>query len=151
MTKIILKLTNAAARQAAHRRVDEAPDGWIVRIGEPLKSRDQEEKYHAMIGDIAKQFLFCNRLWDAEDMKRLLIDQFRRDTSNDPDFADEWRSMGIVDMAPSIDGAGVVALGVQSRRFPKRLAICFIEWLYAFGGEHEIVWSDPVKSWGMAV
>lgn len=107
------------------------------------KSRDQEERYHAMIADIAKQFVHAGRKWHRDDMKRLLIDQFRRDTVKDPDLADEWRRVAPFDIAPSIDGAGVVALGAQSRRFGKKLASAFIEWLFAFGAEIGVTWSDP--------
>ncbi len=138
-------LAHPAARHNAVESVRTAPDGWVVTVKEPGKTRDQEEKYHAMIGDIAKQWDFCNRKWDADSMKRLLIDQFKRDTINDPEFADAWKAMGIVDMAPSIDGSGVVMLGVQSRKFPKKLASGFVEWLYAFGAEQGIRWSEPMQ------
>lgn len=109
----------------------------------PAKSRDQEQKYHAMIGDIARQYEHCGRKWDADDMKRILLDQFRRDTIKDTDIAPLWAGMGGVDMAPSFDGSGVVMLGVQSRKFPLKLAIVFIEWLDALGAELNIKWSEP--------
>lgn len=109
----------------------------------PSKSRLQEEKYHAMIGDIARQFEHCGKKWDAEDMKRLLIDQFKRDTIKDVDIAPLWAKMGFVEMAPALDGSGVVVLGVQSRKFPLKLAIVFIEWLYGFGHELNIKWTEP--------
>lgn len=109
----------------------------------PSKTRLQEEKYHAMIGDIARQFEHCGKKWDAEDMKRLLIDQFKRDTIKDVDIAPLWAKMGFVEMAPALDGSGVVVLGVQSRKFPLKLAIVFIEWLYGFGHELNIKWTEP--------
>ena len=119
----------------------------MVRISLASKSRAQEARYHAMIGDIAKQYQFCERLWDADDMKRLLIDQFRRDTKHDLDLTVEWAGMGFTEMAPAFDGSGVVMLGIQSRKFPKKLATSFIEWLYAFGAKLEkpIVWSEPER------
>lgn len=109
------------------------------------KSREQERRYHAMIADISHQFEHCGRRWDAEDMKRLLIDQFRRDTKNDPALRDEWVKVAPLDMAPSLDGSGVVMLGVQSRKFGKKLATAFIEWLYAFGAENDVRWTDPTE------
>jgi hypothetical protein len=119
------------------------PLAVAVREHKANKTREQEEKYHAMIGDIAKQYEFCGRLWEPEDMKRLLLDGFRRETVNDPEYADAWKRMAQVEMAPSLDGSGVVMLGIQSRRFGVKLANGFIEWLYAFGAENRIVWSDP--------
>ena len=142
MTTAVFRLVHAEARRRAVAAVQTAPDGYMVRVSGPRKSREQEEKYHAMVGEIAAQFKFCDRLWDSEDMKRLLLDQFRRDTVKDPDFAELWRDMGVVEMAPSLDGAGVVALGVQSRKFPKKLASAFVEWLHAFGAERGVVFED---------
>lgn len=120
----------------------ERPVRVVIDDPLPAKSRDQEQKYHAMIGDIARQFQHCGKYWSADDMKRLLIDQFKRDTINETGIRDLWASMGIVDMAPALDGSGVVVLGVQSRKFPLRLAVIFIEWLYAFGTELNIKWGD---------
>lgn len=131
-----------AVQNAANAVRDPHYAGCKVTIEPPAKTRLQEERYHAMIGDIAAQFELHGRRWDPESMKRLLVDQFRRDTMHDPEFARLWASMGTMEMAPSIDGTGLVALGWQTRRFPKKLASAFIEWLFAFGAEVEIHWSN---------
>lgn len=136
-------LRDDAVRDRAARFIRlEADHESVVSIKPAAKSRPQEERYHAMIGDIAKQWQFCGRTWDAESMKRLLLDQFRRDTVGDAEFKSLWDEVGRVDMAPSIDGSGVVALGIQSRRFPRRLASAFIEWLFAFGAERDVQWTN---------
>lgn len=143
MGKRTFILVHSQARAGAVEAVKEAPDAWRVTVEPPRKSRPQEEKYHAMLGDLSAQWTLHGRKWDAEDMKRLCIDQFKRDTINDPEFLDEWKTLGVIEMAPSIDGSGVVALGVQSRKFPKKLASGFVEWLYALGAEVDVVWSEP--------
>lgn len=104
------------------------------------KSRDQEAKYHAMFGDIAKQCEFMGKRWDADDWKRLLVDAFYRATKDDPDLAGEWGKV-MPRMVPSLDGTGVVQLGAQTRRFTKKLASAFIEHLYAWGAEQGVQWS----------
>lgn len=139
-------LVHPTARARAAEGVRTAPEGYEVLIRPPRKSRDQEERYHAMFADIAEQWLFCGRKWDAESIKRLCVDQFKRETINDHDFAALWRDMGTVELAPSIDGSGVVALGTQTRKFPKKLASALIEWLLAFGAENGIAWSEPRRS-----
>jgi hypothetical protein len=111
----------------------------------PAKSRDQEALYHVLIGDIAEQYEHAGRKWDSDSMKRILIDQFRKDTAKDPDIAHLWASMGQFEMAPSFDGLGVVMLGAQSRKFPMKLASVFVEWLYALGAELNIKWSEPKR------
>lgn len=121
---------------------------YRVVIDDPLpaKSRDQEKKFHAMIGEIALVWEHFGRKWDAADLKRLLLDQFRRDTIKDPALQQLWWTMGEAQMVPSIDGTGFVMLGVQSRRFPAKLAAAFIEYLYAFGAELNIQWEDGEKN-----
>lgn len=111
-----------------------------VRICEQNKSRDQEEKYHAMVGEIAAQVPVGGKLRDAETMKRLLVDQFKADTLQD--FADDWAKFGTIEMAPSLDGQRVVVLGVQTRKFTRRLACAFIEWLYAWGADAGVTFRE---------
>lgn len=93
------------------------------------KSRDQEEKYHAMIGEIAKQAQHLGAKWDAESWKRLLVWQFCNDTG-----------MDVGKIIPSLDGTGIVQLGQQTRKFTKEQASEFVEWLNAWGAEHGVVY-----------
>lgn len=125
-------LAHDLARQRARQAVNEAPEGYVVTISEPSKSRAQEEHYHALIGDIARVFRWQGKQLDPETMKRLLVDQFRADTLRDPQLAPKWHAMQQVEMMPSLDGSRIVVLGTQTRRFPRELASAFIEWLKAF-------------------
>lgn len=102
-----------------------------LEIKQVNKSRDQEEKYHAMIGEIAKQAQHLGAKWDAESWKRLLVDQFCRD--NDI-------KTGVV--IPNLSGDGIVQLGFQTRKFTKEQASEFVEWLNAWGAEHGITYSQ---------
>ena len=129
-------LAHAESRRRAAMAIANAPDGHVVRITEPLKSREQEEKYHAAIGEIAAVFRLNGKKLDAETMKRLLVDQFKHETLNDEQLAPHWKAMGQIELMPSLDGHRVIALGTQTRRFPKPLAGAFIEWLNAWAAEH---------------
>jgi len=111
-----------------------------VRICDQSKSRDAEEKYHAMIGDIAARVPVGGKLRDTETMKRLLVDQFKADTLTD--MADDWAKFGTIEMAPSLDGQRVVVLGTQTRHFTVKLASAFIEWLYAWGADAGVVFTE---------
>lgn len=134
-------LTHMQARERCAAYAMSAPDGCMARFSEPKRNSDQSAKFHAQIDDIAAQYEIFGRKWNSEDMKRLLIDQFWRDTKDDEDLRALWDRVQ-PRMAPSLDGSGVVQLGAQSRMFPKRLASAFIDWLAAFGDENNIVWSD---------
>lgn len=91
------------------------------------KTREQEEKYHAMIGDIAKQAQHMGAKWSAEDWKRLLVDQYMREVEE---------IQGKV--VPNLDGSGIVQLGYQTRKFTKEQASEFVEWLYSWAADNGI-------------
>ena len=135
-----LTITGEVARKAICRHVLTAPEGHVVRISEPAKKRIQEEKYHAMIDDIAANWHPNGVKKDPETMKRLRVEQCKADTQDD--LADAWREFGRIEMEPSLDGRRVVVLGVQTRWFPRVLGSAFIEWLYAFGVEVGISWAE---------
>lgn len=131
-------LAHDMARANAARAVQAAPDGYMVQISEPTKKREQEEKYHAMIGDIAKQCEFMGGKLDADDWKRLLVDMFAKVMR---DLGTPLHHDGRV--IPSLDYERVVQLGIQTRDFWVREAADFIEYLYAFGAEKGVRWSEP--------
>jgi hypothetical protein len=132
-------LVGQLQRRTAHSYVDEAPAGYIVSFTAPTKKRLQEEKYHAMISEIAEQTQYAGRKWDADDMKRILVDE----------FADEMRSHGTPlhhdgRLIPSENGRRVIQLGIQTRNFTMREASEFIEFLSAYGDERGVVWTGRV-------
>lgn len=129
-----------ATRYTAHRWIDEAPDGYIFeRPKEPKRRELQNERFHAMLGDIAKQVEFFGQKRDPETVKRLLVDAFCRVMAEDGDPIQGWGTV-----LPSLDGSGVVQLGVQTRRFTIRQASEFIEYLFAWGAENGVIWSEKI-------
>ncbi len=105
----------------------DAGNNLVMEIKLSSKTREQEEKYHAMINDIAKQAKHLGAKWSSEDWKRLLVDQFLREEAN---------IQGKI--IPNLDGTGIVQLGFQTRKFTKEQASEFVEWLYAWSAEKEI-------------
>lgn len=140
MTKKTIRLVHAAARAMAQRECQIAPDGYMVTISEPTKKRIQEEKYHAQIGDIAKQSTYAGRKWSDEDMKRILIDEFADDMRNAGTPLHEDLTGRLI---PSEDGRRVIQLGIQSRNFYVAEASQFIEFLNAWGADRDVKWSAP--------
>lgn len=136
-------LAHEMARANAVDCVRMAPNGYSVTVMEPTKRRIQEEKYHAMIGEIAEVVPFMTQMQDEETWKRLLVDAFvrvmreeARATGKPDPFEDQAR------IVPSLDGSGVVQLGVQTRRFTVAMAAQFIEYLYSFGSENNVIFGD---------
>jgi len=102
-----------------------------LEIKPASKSRDQEEKYHAIIGDIAKQAQHLGAKWSAEDWKRLLVQEFCRQAG--------LESGQII---PNLAGDGIVQLGRQTRKFTKEQASEFVEFLLAWSAENGITLND---------
>jgi len=102
-----------------------------LEIKDATKSRDQEEKYHAMIGEIAKQAQHLGAKWDSESWKRLLVDQFCKDNG--------LKTGAVI---PNLAGDGIVQLGMQTRNFTKEQASEFVEWLNAWGAEHGVTFEQ---------
>ncbi|TFW15915.1 recombination protein NinB [Duganella callida] len=137
MTRRTFFLAHEQARRNVADFAQKAPDGWMVVFSEPRKKRAQEEKYHAMIAEIASQVEHIGRKWDADDMKRLLVDE----------FADEMRLAGTPlhhdgRVTVSFDGRRTVQLGIQTAEFYVKEAAQFIEFLYAFGAARDVVFSE---------
>lgn len=133
MEKQLFQLSHTAARQNAARAVMAAPEGYMVRIEPPKKSRDQEAMYHAIFAEVANQHTFMGKKWDAETWKRLLVDAFARVKS-----AEGEPIQGHGAMVPNLDHTGFVQLGVQTRRFTKKEASEFIEFLHAWMADQEV-------------
>lgn len=135
--------TSEMALSIACRFVRSCNSKVHIVVCDPVKSREQEEHYHALIGDIAAQCQVYGKKLSPESWKRLLIDAFKHDTKDDPDLAPQWQSFGNVELVPALNHPGFVMVGDQSRRFGVKLASAFIEWLYAYGAENGVVWSEP--------
>ena len=98
-----------------------------LEVKDAKRSNEQNEKFHAIIGDIAKQAQHLGAKWDAEDWKRLLVDEF-------------WKQQGITagKVIPNLSGDGIVQLGMQTSKFDKHQASEFVEFLLAWCAENGI-------------
>jgi len=97
-----------------------------LEINPASKSRPQEEKYHAIIGEIAKQAQHMGATWDAETWKRLLVDKY-------------CREIGInSQIMANLDNNSIIQLGIQTRKFTKEQASEFVEFLLAWSAENGV-------------
>ena len=97
-----------------------------LEVNPASKSRPQEEKYHAIIGDIAKQAQHMGATWDAETWKRLLVDKYCREIGLNSQI-----------MA-NLDNNSIIQLGIQTRKFTKEQASEFVEFLLAWSAENGV-------------
>jgi len=102
-----------------------------LEIKPASKTREQEEKYHAIIGEIAKQAQHMGSKWDAESWKRLLVWQYCKE-----------KQIDAAKIIPSLDMTGVVQLGQQTRKFTKEQASEFVEFLLAWAANNGVTLSE---------
>jgi hypothetical protein len=129
-----MKLT-ARNREYAKEQIDRAPDGYVVEIKEPNRNLEQNSKLHAMISDISKQVEWMGMSFKPEIWKRLLTASFLRDSGEKPM------------LIPALDGSGVDIIYEKTSNMGVRMIRDFIEWIYAFGAEHQVVWSEKVRDY----
>jgi hypothetical protein len=104
-----------------------------LEIKDASRSNEQNEKFHAIIGDIAKQAHHMGSKWSAEDWKRLLVDKFMRE---------HWQSD--LTIIPNLDSTGIVQLGIQTRKFTKEQASEFVEFLLAWCAENGVELKETI-------
>ena len=110
-----------------------APHGAVEVIVRPVKSRrtlEQNAKLWAMLGDIARQVAWpvngVAQHLEAEDWKNIMTATVRQE----------------VRMAAGING-GFVLLGVSTRRMTVAELGELIEFMYSFGADRGVKWSEP--------
>ncbi|CAB3956089.1 recombination protein NinB [Achromobacter ruhlandii] len=124
---------NARTRQRAHRDIDAAPDGhYFAPPVEPTRTLDQSAKLHAMLADVSRQVK-----WPVNgQLERLSID--------------DWKAVIVASlmqekrMAAGVRG-GFVILGKRTSSMTIREMSECIEFLYSFGDEQGVVWSEPIE------
>lgn len=123
---------NARNRQRAHREIDAAPDGhYYSPPVEPTRTLNQSAKLYAMLGDVSRQLE-----WPVNGkMERLSVD--------------DWKVVVVASlmqekrMAAGLRG-GFVILGKRTSSMTIREMSDAIEFLYSFGAEQGVQWSEPV-------
>lgn len=88
-------LAHKVARNNAKIAIDEAPEGYQVKIEPITRSLAQNAKLHALLSDIASILEWAGSKRDVETWKRLLTAAWLR-ARNEP-----------IEMLPSLDGHGV--------------------------------------------
>jgi len=106
-----------------------------MEIKAESRSDEQNAKYHAMLSEIAVQAQHMGAKWDAESWKRFLVYEF-------------CKQLGLPQgqIVPSLDGSGIVQLGLQTRDFSKERAAEFITFLEAWAADKEIIFKNVDKS-----
>jgi len=102
-----------------------------LEIKAQKRSEDQNSKYHAMLGEIAEQASHLGSKWDAEDWKRLLVQEFCKE-----------KGLPAGRVIPNLSGDGICQLGQQTRHFTKEQASEFVEFLQAWAADNGVTLNE---------
>jgi len=120
-------------RPGAIETVRQAPDGfYFLPPLEPTATLEQRAKMWAMLRDISRQVK-----WEINGHLDYMSDEDWKDTLT-AGMQNELR------IAKGLRG-GFVSLGVRTSEQSKRWLSQFIEFLYAFGADHDVVWSERLE------
>ena len=104
------------------------PGGAVVlRMGRPRRTLDQNKKLWPMLTDISRQVQWHGQWLSKEDWKDLFTGSLQSQTP-----------------LPGING-GVVFIGGGSSKLSIRQFCDLIEFIYSFGGERGVQWSEKAK------
>lgn len=112
-------------RMLAHRLVDAAPHGAVLNVRQANRSTDQNAKLWAMLSDVSRAKP-DGRTHTAEVWKTLFMHacghavQFEQGLNGQP-----------------------FPTGFRSSRLNKAQMSDLLEFIYAYGAEHGVQWSDP--------
>lgn len=124
-----LKLSSPRVRGLARSCLDKMPEGGIVRFEpEPSRSTDQNDKMWAMIGDISKQVQHNGKSHTPEVWKQLAMHALGHE----------------VRFEIGLNGEPF-PVGFRSSKLTVKKMADLITWLYQYGDEQGVKWSE--KGW----
>ena len=115
-------------RSLAKRLIDSAPVDAVVNVREAGRTLDQNAKMHAMLSDISRA-----------------MPEGRKHTT------DTWKALVMhacgheCQFEIGLNGQPF-PVGFRSSRMTKAQMSDLIDWMYAYGAEHGVEWSEPVET-----
>lgn len=120
-------LSSKFARERAKALVDKAPPGFIAEVREPARTLDQNNRLWAMLTDVS-----------------VAMPQGRRHTP------DDWKAIFMnacgweCQFLEGLDGRPFPQ-GFRSSKLTKAQMSDLINFIQAFGDEHNVRWSEPTN------
>ena len=125
MTGHTVILHSDSQRQFAHELINKAPSGYVVKLSEPKRTLEQNDKMWAMLTDISKRK--PEGICETPDTWKAII---MNACGHDCQFIQ------------GLDGKPFPA-GFRSSRLTKAQMSDMIEFMFEYGARHGIEWSEP--------
>jgi hypothetical protein len=130
---LLLILYGKSERDKAHDFIDKALPLSHITFRGPKRTIPQNDKLHAMIGEVATQLVYNGMRLSVDDWKIVFLSSLKQE-------------MRVV---PNLDNTGFVNLGRKTSRLTKEECSLLIEIVQKYGDEHGVVFkgdsdaSDP--------
>ena len=108
-----------------------AREDFEVEVREPRRTSPENRLLHALLGELSRKVEWAGQMRDAETWKRLCVSAWCRANGES------------VEILPALDGHGIDIVPVRTSRLSKRACAELIEWIYAFGAENGVEFTDP--------
>jgi hypothetical protein len=131
MSRAQIVINGPADRERAAAWVKNAKPGIRVEFKEPQRTLPQNDRFWAMLTDVATQHRINGRRYSTDDFKVMFLTAYAEETGA------EIRHL------PALHRAGMIPAGRSSSDLGVKEMSEVIEWMFAWGSENGIVWSDP--------
>lgn len=125
--RAVITLAKASDKDRAHLWIDRAPQGTRVEFKGAKRTLPQNDRMWAMLTDVATQKLHAGRRYSTRQWKALFMHACGAE----------------IEFLPTLDGANFLPWSQSSSDLSIPEMSDLIEFMFAWGAEHGIAWSDP--------
>ena len=126
MMTMIFKFVHMEARRNAADYCMTAPDGTIAEFSVENRTKEQNAKLWPMLQDVSIQVIWHGHRLTKEEWKDFFSAIILKQR-----------------VMPNPEGTGFIAVGGRTSKMSKQVFCELIELMYAFGADHDVIWSDP--------
>lgn len=126
MSRALITIHGAADRQRAVRAIQSCPTGTRLEFKAAKRTIPQNDRFWAMLTDIAQQKEHFGRRYTADEWKLLMMHGCGRE----------------MQFIPSLDGKGFMPMGYRSSALTKSEMSELMEFISAWGAENGVVFHD---------
>lgn len=121
-----IRLLGDTQRAYAHRVIDQAPAGYVVKVAAETRRDAQNRKLWPMLKDLQQQVPDCAR-FSTEDAKFRFLNA----------LGTEMRFL------PTLANEGMFPVGMKSSTLTVGQFSGLVELIYEYGGQNDVRWSEP--------
>jgi hypothetical protein len=121
-----VRLVGPSQRAYARQCLDQAPDGWVMKLAAETRRDAQNRRLWPMLTDLQQQVPALAG-YSTDDIKLRFLN-----------------ALGVeMRFLPELEGQGMFPVGLRSSTLTVKQFSGLIELLFAFGAKHGVRWSDP--------